>query len=115
MVRSHRIKSLEIIANQGDPVPGLSLLFGGGAPGAIVMSSLAMLQAPTFVRVIHETAPQISVRTFSCSKSITIDCHLMTAYKADLCRPRPPSRATVPGTGLPGRKDSGLNEPPVPC
>ena len=115
MVRTHKVKSVEIIVNQGDPVPPLSLLVGGGAPTAMMMSSLAMLQPPTFVRVIHETAPQLSVRTFSCSRSLTLSCHTMTTYKADVCRARPSSGRIVPGTGIPGRINSGLIEPPSPC
>lgn len=118
MVRSKKVRSVQIIVNQGDPVAPVSLAIGGGAVRAGLLSAVALLRTPSFVDVIHETAPRIVVRSFSCAAYPSLACHGMDVYKANLlkagCRPVSSGRI-VPGTSLPGRPDSGVLEPPPVC
>lgn len=118
MVRSGKVKSVQIMVNRGDPVPPFSLAIGGGAAEAGLLSGIALLRPPTFVDVIHQTAPQITVRSFDCSAYPSLSCHGMEVYKANLlkagCQAASSGRM-VPGTSLTGRPRSGVLEPPPPC
>lgn len=121
MVREHKVGSVQIYANAGDPVPPLSLAMGGGSVGAYAISAMALLHPPSFVDVIHETAPEIQVRVFPCASRPDLSCHNAALYKANvqraacLAHPPPRSSATVPGTALPGRPETAYTEPPPPC
>lgn len=112
LVRSGRVKSVQVYVDRSDPVPPVSLIAGGGLVDAIAMSSLAMFKPPTITRVINETSPRLTVQTFSCGDGTpTIACHAMSAYEARVnYRPSPPLQ-TVPGTRLNG---VGVPEPPSP-
>ena len=112
MVRSGRVKSVQIYINRSDPVPPISLLAGGGLIDAAALSTLALFKPPTITRIINETSPRLTVRTFSCGDGMpTLDCHAMTAYKARVNYQPKPSQQTVPGTKLSG---VGVAEPPSP-
>jgi hypothetical protein len=112
MVRSGRVKSVQIYINRSDPVPPVSLLAGGGLVDAAALSTLALFKPPTITRIINETSPRLTVRTFSCGDGMpTLDCHAMTAYKARVNYQPKPSQQTVPGTKLNG---VGVAEPPSP-
>jgi hypothetical protein len=112
MVRTGRVKSVQIYVNRSDPVPPVSLLAGGGLVDAVALSSLAMFKPPTITRIINETSPRLTVRTFSCGDGTpTLDCHAMTACKARVNYQPKPSHQTGPGTELNG---VGVAEPPSP-
>jgi hypothetical protein len=112
LVRSGRVKSVQIYINRSDPVPPVSLLAGGGLVGAAGLSALAMFKLPTVASVVNETSPRLTVRTFACGDGRpTIDCHAMKAYAARVNYKPKPSGQTVPGTKLNG---VGVAEPPEP-
>jgi len=121
LVRDHRVGSVQIYVNSGDPVPPLSLAIGGGMVNAEVIGSLALFHPPSFVDVIHETAPRLTVQTFACSSSPDLNCHGMEVYKANLakhgCGPGAARSGgeRVPGTALPGRPETANLAPPLPC
>lgn len=84
LVRSGRVKSVEVYINQSDPVPPLSLAIGGGAVGAASIASLALLRTPTLKDVIEETSPRLTVRTHDCGTGEpNLDCHDSVVYKAN--------------------------------
>ena len=112
LVRSGRVKSVQIYINQSDPVPPFSLLVGGGSLDAAALSTLAMFKPPTITRVINETSPRLTVRTFSCGDGApALSCHAMTAYEARVNYKPKPLQGAVPGTTFGGR---GSAEPPPP-
>ncbi len=112
LVRSGRVKSVQLYINRSDPVPPVSLLAGGGLVGAAALSTLAMFRPPTITRIINETSPRLTVQTFSCGEGRpTLACHAMKAYEARVnYKPKTPQQ-TVPGTKLNG---VGVAEPPPP-
>ncbi|HXQ17914.1 MAG TPA: hypothetical protein VN814_25120 [Caulobacteraceae bacterium] len=118
LVRSGKVRSVQVMVNRGDPVPPISLLAGGGTMGTTALASLGLLRLATFVDVIHETAPRLAVRTFACGDAPTLDCHGMDVYRDNVvkagCKAVPSGRV-VPGTAIPGRPGSGALEPPPPC
>lgn len=112
LVRSGRVKPVQIYIDRSDPVPPVSLLTGGRLIGTVALSSLAMFKLPTMNRIINETSPRLTVQTFSCGDGTpTLDCHAMTAYKARINYKPKPSQQTVPETKLHG---VGVVEPPSP-
>ena len=121
LVRQHKVASVQIYANAGDPVPPLSLAIGGGSVGAYAISTMALLHPPSFVDVIHETAPEIRVQVFACASRPDLNCHDAALYKTNvqraacLAHPPPRSSSPVPGTALPGRPETAYTEPPPPC
>ena len=112
LVRSGKVKSVQVYINSNDPVPPVSLLVGGGLVNATALSSLAMFKLPTITSIINETSPRLTVQTFSCGSGMpTLDCHAMTAYKARVnYKPQAPLQS-VAGTKLNG---VGVPEPPSP-
>jgi hypothetical protein len=112
LVRSGRVKSVQIYINRSDPVTPVSLLTGGGFLGTIALSTLAMFKPPTVVNLINQTSPRLTVQTFACGTGMpTLDCHAMMAYKARVNYKPSPTLQTVPGTKLNG---VGVTEPPPP-
>jgi hypothetical protein len=115
LVRSGRVKSVQININQGDPVPAVSLLTGGGAATALLSSTVAMFNPPSLSRVIEETAPKLLVRTKTCGDGgLTLDCHYMTAYKANENHKTHSSGEVVPGTRSAFPGGHSYTEPPLP-
>ncbi len=118
MVRTRQVKSVQIIVNEGDPVPALSLAYGGNLLMSRVMQGIALLRSPTLVETINQTAPRVTVRTFACGTIPSLSCHDMEKYKDSMHKAgcsEVRSNRRVPGTGLPGRPDTALYEPPTPC
>jgi hypothetical protein len=82
LVRSGRVKSVQIYINQSDPVPAFSLLIGDGALHAIVLRSMAMFMPPSIARVFGEASPLLTVQTLPCGNGRpTLCCHDMKIYK----------------------------------
>lgn len=86
LVETGRVKSVQIYINKNDPVPPFSMAFGGGvlntAIGAMPLLNLGIMSG-----VLHELAPSIGVKTFSCGGLVpTLDCHDMRVYKEDRTR-----------------------------
>jgi len=101
LVRSGRVKSVQIYINRSDPVPPVSLLAGGGLVDSAALSTFAMFKLPTITRIINETSPRLTVQTFSCGDGIpALDCHAMKAYEARVNYKAKTSQQTVPGTKL---------------
>lgn len=121
LVREHKVGSVQIYVNSGDPVPPVSLAIGGGMVGPYLVSSMALMRPASFVDIIRETAPELSVRSLSCASSPDLDCHGMAVYNRNVqqigCGARPLARpaVAVPGTALPGRPNTASREPPPPC
>src|ERR1035437_1075336 len=112
LVRSGRVKSVQIYINRSDPVPPVSLLIGRGYVGTVALSTLATFKPPTLVNIINQTSPRLTVQTLDCGPGMpTPDCPAMTAYKARVNYQPKPSKQTVPGTKLNG---VGAPEPPSP-
>lgn len=115
LVRSGRVKSVQLNINQGDPVPPVTILTGGGAATALLSSTVAMFSPPSLSRVIEETAPKLLVRTKTCGDGgLTLDCHYMTAYKANENHKTHSSGEVVPGTHSAFPDGHSYTEPPVP-
>lgn len=121
LVREHKVASVQIYANSGDPVPPLSLAIGGGSIGSYLVTSFALLHAASFADVIHRTAPDLALTTFTCASRPDLSCHDAELYKTNvqraacLAHPPPRSSTTVPGTALLGRPETAYAEPPPPC
>jgi len=112
LVRNGQVKSVQILINNNDPIPSVSMLF---ARGLGTTERVALLQTSSLARTINETAPRIAVRTSQCDSVMpSLDCHSMALYKRNRGCSAPTGRQTiVPGTTLPGR--GGVTEPPAPC
>jgi hypothetical protein len=121
LVREHKVGSIQIYVNSGDPVPPVSLAIGGGTVGSYLVSSLALMRPASFVDVIHETAPELKVRTLSCASSPDLNCHGADVYNRNVrqigcgARSSTSPATAVPGTALPGRPETAAKEPPPPC
>ena len=109
LVYSGQVSSVRVMINQGDPVPGVAILFGGDPlDGGRVLYDVQNVRS-----IVNQHSPALTVTVFSCSgRPIDLACHDMRVYKSNRgCRPS--SGATVPGTAIPGA--TGLLEPPPPC
>ena len=115
LVRSGRVKSVQLYINQGDPVPPVSLLTGRGAGAAVALSTVATFKPPALSRLINETAPRLLLRTMPCGNGMpTLDCHAMTAYRANVAAKPHSSGAIVPGTRSAFPDKGNYVEPPPP-
>jgi hypothetical protein len=121
LIRQGKVRSVQIYANGGDPVPPLSLAFGGGSVGAYAVASVALMRPASFVDVIHQAAPDIAVSTLPCASRPDLSCHGMEVYRTNVqraaCTASSPARPATPvaGTALPGRRETAYAEPPSPC
>lgn len=112
LLQTGRVKSVQLVLNESDPIPAMSLLFGQGGARTTALAGVAFFKPNVLSRFIHETSPRIAVRTFACGTGTpALACHELTVYRRDLgCKPT--SRAVVPGTTIRGK---GTLEPPPPC
>jgi hypothetical protein len=113
LIRLGRVKAVQIVINNGDPIPPISLLAGGGVVSSVALDTLALLRLPTLSQVIEEIAPRVTVRAFDCGTgAINLSCHDMSRYKTNVAAAPHSSGITVPGTTVPGH--GGTLEPPPP-
>lgn len=77
-----RIQSLDIYANQNDPVPPFSLALSPMSPSDVAAYATRALFTPKALSsAISEIAPQIVFHTAPCGGQIpTIDCHVWSSY-----------------------------------
>lgn len=87
LVGTGQVGSIEMLVNQGDPVPPVSFLASN--PTAAMTAAFApFLSAPlfntaVFSRAVTAFAPSINVKTFSCGTVPDTGCHEMKVYKED--------------------------------
>jgi hypothetical protein len=86
-VRKGQVGSIEMLVNQGDPVPPASFL-SSNPIAALSAAYLPFLSAPLFNSAVLSTAvrafaPSIKVVTFSCGTVPSLNCHDMKVYKED--------------------------------
>lgn len=109
LIKSRRVRSVQIYLNQNDPVPAVAMAFSAKAA-----LNVGLLDVKAMDRFIKDSAPSIGVKVFSCGGLVpTLECHDLRAYKTNRGCNKTSSGEVVPGTALPGGR--GLLEPPPPC
>ncbi|MBK6905567.1 MAG: hypothetical protein IPH08_00015 [Rhodocyclaceae bacterium] len=109
LIKSRRVRSVQIYLNQNDPVPAVAMAFSAKAA-----LNVGLLDVKAMDRFIKDSAPSIGVKVFLAAVWCpTLECHDLRAYKTNRGCNKTSSGEVVPGTALPGGR--GLLEPPPPC